>query len=94
MNRDPREDFKQLVGGRIFTCEFTKKDGTVRKMVARVGVKKHLRGGNSTISAYTNLLPVYDLEKQEYRCINIDTIRNLKCGNIRICWGGDTHEKV
>ncbi|WP_193151290.1 hypothetical protein [Sulfurimonas sediminis] len=30
--------------GKIFSCEFIKKDGSIRKMVARLGVAKNLKG--------------------------------------------------
>ena len=39
------KQLRELVQNKIFSVEFTKKDGTLRKMVCRLGVKKHLKGG-------------------------------------------------
>ena len=65
--------------GKIFSVEFIKKDGSIRKMTARLGVVNHLRGGNLAYNAEAkNLLPVFDMEKFEYRMINVSTIRKIK----------------
>jgi len=67
--------------GKIFSVEFTKKDGTLRKMVARLGVVKHLRGGGkNTCDAYDHLVTVWDMQKEAYRNINVDTMISLKAG--------------
>ena len=65
-------EFKEMVSdGKIFTVEFVKKDGTVRKMNARLGVKKHLKGGSLAFDpSERNLLPVFDMQKEGYRMIN------------------------
>jgi len=39
-----RNEFYSLVGSRFFTVTFKKKGGEVRTMLARCGVKKHLKG--------------------------------------------------
>ena len=67
---------KSLVGNKFFTVSFIKKDGTLRKMNARLGVKKHLKGG---VSKYDidHLLTVFDMVKREYRTINLETITSL-----------------
>jgi|LakMenEpi03Aug12_release.lakeMendotaPanAssembly.Ray.scaffolds.fasta_scaffold1420380_1 hypothetical protein len=57
----------------FITVTFVKKDGTVRKMNARVGVTKHLKGGTSTLDA-SQFVTVYDMTKGAYRAINRDTI--------------------
>jgi hypothetical protein len=64
--------------GRIFSVEFTKKDGTLRKMVCRTGVKAHLKGGELPYDPMTKgLLPVFDMVAQDYRMINLNTITNI-----------------
>jgi hypothetical protein len=74
---------KELVGNKIFTVEFVKLNGEVRKMTARLGVKKHLKGGTMTYDPIErNLLPVFDMTKQEYRMINFDSIIYLKVDGI------------
>lgn len=69
---------KELVGNKIFAVEFIKKDGSLRKMVCRLGVKKHLRGGELKYSPEDfNYLTVFDLQSEEYRTINVNTLRSL-----------------
>ena len=42
-------------------------------------VKKHLKGGELKYDAKArNLLPVFDMQKKEYRMINISTLTKLK----------------
>ena len=79
-------EFKEMVNdGKIFSVVFTKKDGTIRKMVARLGVRKHLKGGELKYDAAAcNLLPVFDMEKEEYRMINVSTIQEIKVGGAKI----------
>lgn len=72
------EKAKELVGNKIFSVEFIKLNGEPRKMVCRLGVKKHLKGGSLGYDARSlNLLPVFDMEKGQYRMINFDSIINL-----------------
>jgi len=68
--------------GRIFSVKFTKRtDGSVREMVARTGVKKHLKGGDAAYSfSEKSLLAVYDLGKKAYRSIPLDAIISLREG--------------
>ena len=78
------EQAKQLIKdtkGKIFTATFTKKDGTVRVMNARLGVKKYLKGGSLAYDAeLKGLIPVYDMQSEGYRTINVNTISKLKIG--------------
>lgn len=79
--------------GKIFSCIFIKKNGATRKMVCRLGVKKHLKGGtlNYTPAEY-NLLSVYDMEQEGYRMINFNTIVAIKVsGKVYII---SEHEKL
>jgi hypothetical protein len=74
---DPRNSGK----GEIFTVTFVKKDGTTRVMNARLGVKRYLRGGSLPYDPIAKgLLPVYDLQKNDYRMINLNTIISAKVG--------------
>lgn len=48
--------------GKFFSCEFKKRDGSIRKMTARSGVKKHLKGGTPSYSASDlGLVTVYEM---------------------------------
>jgi hypothetical protein len=73
-------ELRELVGeNNIFTVDFIKKDGSLRKMNCRLGVKKHLKGGELKYNpTEKNLLPVFDMEKQSYRMINVSTIKEIR----------------
>ena len=64
--------------GKIFSVCFTKKNGDERIMVAKLGVKKHLKGGKSTTAHLSNLITAFDMQKREYRSINLETIKWVK----------------
>jgi hypothetical protein len=63
--------------GKFVTVTFLKKDGTVRKMNCRMGVTKHLKGGESTLDA-DQYVTVFDMAKGAYRAINRDTIIEIR----------------
>ena len=66
---------KVLSDGKVFTVVFVKKDGSIRKMNARLGVKKGVKGVGMSFDPYSkNLLPVYDMQKKGFRMINADTL--------------------
>jgi hypothetical protein len=62
--------------GAFFTATFQKRsDGTLRTMNCRLGVKCHLRGGDAAYDfAEKGLVPVFDMVKQDYRCIPLEAI--------------------
>jgi hypothetical protein len=73
------DELKAMVGDKIFTVLFIKKDGTLREMNCRLGVKKHLKGGELGYNAKElNYLPVYDIQKEGYRMINVTTIKEIR----------------
>jgi hypothetical protein len=80
-----KEDAKQMIKatkGKFFTVTFIKKDGTVRVMNARLGVKAYLKGGELLYNPdEKGLIPVYDMKNSGYRMINVNTITKLKIGN-------------
>ena len=59
--------------GKIFTVTFVKKDGTIRVLNGRLGVTKHLKGGNCTLDK-DKFIIVYDLKSEGYRAIDKDAI--------------------
>lgn len=68
-----------LLGDKIFTVTFVKKDGTVRVMNARRGVKKGVKGVGMSYDPYSkNLIPVYDMQKGAFRIINAETILEIR----------------
>lgn len=65
--------------GRFFSVSFIKKDGTTRKMTARLGVKKDIKGvGLKFKPSERNLIVVFDIHKKAYRMINLSTILTFK----------------
>jgi hypothetical protein len=77
----------QKVGGTIFSCGFIKRtNGEYRKMVARLGVSKGIKGtGMSYDPAKKGLLTVWDMQKKAYRSIPYDGIVLLKSkGKVKI----------
>ena len=69
---------------KLFSITFIKKDGTDRKMVARLGVKKGLRGGeNKVVKPDNSYITVYDMQKDAYRTLNLRTIKEIKLAGIR-----------
>lgn len=59
--------------GRIFTVTFIKKDGTVRVLNGRLGVEKHLKGGECTLDK-DKFIIVYDLKAEGYRAVDKESI--------------------
>lgn len=73
------QEFKTEVKGNFFRACFIKKDGTVREMTARFGVKKHLKGGELSYNPEDfNYVVVFDVEKEAYRTINMDKLIFLR----------------
>ena len=74
-----REQLKQLTKNRIFSATFIKKNGEIRKMLCRTGVKKFLKGGEKSYNDdEMNHITVYDLKKKAYRTINLNTLTQIK----------------
>lgn len=76
--------------GAIFSVEFVKRsNGELRKMVCRMGVKKHLRGGDKAYDPTKhNLLTVFDMENKGYRSIPVDTVQRLHVNGQVFSFGG------
>lgn len=73
------QEFKNEVKGNFFRVCFVKKDGTTREMIARFGVKKHLKGGELKYNPESlNYLTVFDVQKKAYRTINMNNLIFLK----------------
>ena len=73
------QEFKNEVKGNFFRACFVKKDGTIREMTARFGVKKYLKGGELTYNPEERgYIVVFDVDKKEYRTINMDKLIYLR----------------
>ena len=67
------DELHKLVGSKIFSAKFTKKDGSDRVINCMLGVKKHLRGGERTTKKEEFMI-VFDTIKKQYRNINLKTL--------------------
>lgn len=66
-------------GNKIFSVTFIKKDGSTRRMVARLGVRKGVKGvGMSFSPSEKNMMVVFDMHKRAFRMVNLETIVELK----------------
>ena len=66
---------------KIFSCMFLKKDGFLRKMTCRLGVKKGIKGTGKPIHNKSNsYLTVFDIQKDQFRVINLQTMLLIKIG--------------
>lgn len=70
-------------GNTIFSVIFVKRtNNEVRPMTCRFNVKKYLAGGELAYKPKDyNLIGVFDMQKTEYRMINLDTLMVLKLEN-------------
>ena len=66
--------------GKFFSCKTLKDDGSVRHWVARVGVKKGVKG-NSTRKQKDNLVTVFDVKINSFRNIDVNKLLSYSCGN-------------
>lgn len=75
--------FKQLVGGQLFSVDFIKSDGSSRTYKnAQIGaLKSTLRGGSNNQESFDNLICVKVLSEGSVpRTLNLDTVTRFKCG--------------
>ena len=64
--------------GKIFAVRFTKKNGAMRMMLARLGVQHDLKGGSNGSNESNSLITVWDMVANGYRMINLETLISLK----------------
>ena len=62
--------------GKFLTVDFVKKDGSLRTLTGRLGVKKHLKGGTSTLNP-DDFITIFDVNAGGYRAVNRATIKRV-----------------
>lgn len=74
--------------GKIFRATFTKRStGERRRIVARLNVIQHLKGGARAYDPKDyDLITVYDMQKREYRSIPLDAVEELRAGAKEYRW--------
>jgi len=76
------KNFIENTNGKFFAVIFTKKNGEKRKMVARLGVKKNLKGGFNYLEGLNKpYKTVYDVQSKGYRAVNLDTTEEVHFTN-------------
>ena len=73
--------FRKFVGdeGKLFSVTFEKKDGSLRTMTARLGVRKYLTGGGSKFDAeLRGMVRVFSMRDKGYRTVTAEKIVRLK----------------
>ena len=75
ISKTQAKDLIRASGGKIFTVRNIKKDGTVRALNGRLNVTKGLKGTGMRYNPDDyNLVPVFDMKKQAFRVVNMDTV--------------------
>ena len=65
-------------GGKIFTARNIKKDGTERALNGRLNVTKGVKGVGMRYNPDDyNLITVFDMKKQEFRTLNLETVYQI-----------------
>ena len=83
IKRDYGRIKKILSTGKISYVEFYKKDGSLRKMLGRTGVKKDVNGeGLKYNPEEKNLMVFRDMQIQQHRMINVGTVKIIKAQGI------------
>ena len=67
--------------GKLFSASFIKKDGSIRDIVCRLGVRSYIKGTGKPSYALKKDNPyqlVFDFNKKGYRVINMETLFKIK----------------
>lgn len=79
---------RNLVEDKFFSIEFVKKDGSLRKLTGRLGVKKHLRGGEDSTAHIDKYLNVFENNSDtKFRKVNLETTRKIVVGKVEYIVG-------
>ena len=82
-NRPSSDEIVKMIkssNGCFFSCKTLKDDGSVRHWVARVRVKKGVKG-TSTRKQKDNLVTVFDVKINSFRIIDVNKLLSYSCGN-------------
>ena len=82
-NRPSDDELVKMIkssNGCFFSCKTLTDDGSVRHWVARVRVKKGVKG-TSTRKQKDNLVTVFDVKINSFRTIDVNKLLSYSCGN-------------
>lgn len=78
-----RDIYRFGEGGKFFGVTYTKKDGSTRRMNARLGVEYERRTDSRGMGwdpVERGLLPVFDVQKEGFRMVNLRTASEVRGG--------------
>lgn len=82
---------------RCFTVTFLKLDGTVRTMLAKVGVQRYKsKNKKRPYKASKSCIRVFDMESKSYKSLTTKNLLSYRCGNVVINrgWVGYYNKEV
>lgn len=83
ITKDKAKKHIYATNGKIFSAVFIKKDGERRLMNCRLNVKKYVKGvGRKFNPSDKGLIGVFDLQKDQHRFINLNTLESLKINGV------------
>ncbi|OUW96257.1 MAG: hypothetical protein CBD97_01640 [Pelagibacteraceae bacterium TMED237] len=83
ITKDKAKKHIYATNGKIFSAVFIKKDGERRLMNCRLNVKKYVKGvGRKFKPSDKGLIGVFDLQKDQHRFINLNTLESLKINGV------------
>lgn len=86
IERSKALEFIEHLGGTIFTATFLKKDGSIRKMVCRRHVTKGVKGTGINYAETPDkpYITVYDMQKRDFRNVNLATLLSIKTHGVTL----------
>lgn len=76
-SRDSVYNLIKSTNGKIFSVTFLKKDNTLREMVCRLGVTRHLQGGEDNKAHLPQYINVFEMASEKYKTVTLDTITKI-----------------
>lgn len=77
-------EFLRSTGGKLVGIDFVKADGSDRFMIARLGVRKHLKGRVNTVEGTDRpYLTMFDMDVAGYRSVNLATVSCVRSSGRR-----------
>ena len=75
--------FVEHASNKFVTVTFEKKDGSIRTINGRFGVKKHLKGGNCTLDKDEYFI-IYSMKDEGYRAIAKERILSVSMEGVKV----------
>ena len=84
IDKDTAKKYIYATNGKLFSAVFTKKNGDIRNMTCRLGVKKYVKGvGRRFKPQNMGYVGVFAIHKDGHRLLNLATLKRLQIDGIR-----------